>query len=85
MDDKVEALIGVATAFTAKCKPWFSHFINQAHKIGITDLEISEVIELAKGIRAGAMNQMDQFYLKKLGLEGKAPVTSSSTGCGCSQ
>jgi len=31
------------------------------------------------------MNQMDQFYLKKLGLEGKAPVTSSSTGCGCSQ
>jgi len=85
MDDKLEALIGVAAAFTAKCKPWFSHFINQSHKIGITDQEISEVVELAKRIRIGAMNQMDQFYLKKLGIEEKSHETGSEAGCGCSQ
>lgn len=85
MDDKIEALIGVAAAFTAKCKPWFSHFIEQSHKIGITDQEISEVVELAKRIRIGAMNQMDQFYLKKLGIEEKSHEIGSETGCGCSQ
>ena len=85
MDDRIEVLIGVATAFVAKCKPWFSHFVNQSHKIGINDQEILEAVELAKRIRSGAMNQMDQFYLKKFRFDEKPVSNGTETGCGCSQ
>ena len=44
MDEKIKVLIGVATAFVAKCKPWFSHFLNQAQKIGISNQEIIEAV-----------------------------------------
>lgn len=85
MDQKIEVLIGVATAFVAKCKPWFSHFINESKKIGINDQEILEAVELAKRVRTGAMNQMDQFIGKRFGLNNKPIGNGSETRCGCSQ
>ena len=85
MDEKTEVLIGLAAAFVAKCKPWFSHFSNQAQKNGIGNQEILEVVELAKRVRQGAMNQMDKFLTKKLGLENKSVDSDSQTRCGCSQ
>ena len=85
MDDRIGVLIGLAAAYVAKCKPWFSHFANQAKEIGINDDEILEVVELAKRVRQGAMNQMDQFLTKKIGLANKSADNNSQTRCGCSQ
>jgi hypothetical protein len=46
---------------------------------------MSEVIELAKRVRTGAMNQMEKFIEKKIGTNFKPIDNASSTGCGCSQ
>jgi len=44
-----------------------------------------EAVELAKRVRTGAMNQMDQFIGKRFGLNNKPIGNGSETRCGCSQ
>ncbi|MFX1259621.1 MAG: hypothetical protein ACFFAN_17340 [Promethearchaeota archaeon] len=59
--------------------------MNLAQKKGIDNREILEGLELAKKVRQGAMNQMDQFLTVKIGLNNKSIDSDSQTRCGCSQ
>lgn len=85
LDDKIRVLIGAAVAFVAKCKPWFNHFVEEAQKSGINEQEILEAVDLAKMVRKGAMNQMDQYFLKRFNSAIKIIDDDSARGCGCSQ
>lgn len=83
MEDKTKLLIAVGDAVTANCQPCLEHLVKEARTGGVEEKEILEAITIAKMVREGAMDHMDEFASGLIG-EAKAVVEDSGNGCGCS-
>lgn len=72
MDKKTEELIAIGTSVGAHCQPCLEYHLEAAKKLGISDEEIKQAIEIGHMVEKGAMSAMRKFsrsLSEKLGRE----------------
>ena len=60
MDQKSEVMIALGTAIGVNCIPCFDHLYAKAKEIGLEDMEIKKIAEIAHKVKSGA-----SMFLKK--------------------
>ncbi len=80
MDNQTKVLIAIGASVTANCQPCLSYHIGKAREVGADKKDVAIAIEVAKAVRTGAVNNMDNFSESTLG---KSASASSPAGCGC--
>lgn len=84
MDYRIKELIAVGASVTANCQPCLNYHVGKAREAGADAQEISAAIDVAKAVRKGAMNKMDQFALTIVDQAELATAASEKDcGCGC--
>jgi AhpD family alkylhydroperoxidase len=82
MDYRIKELIAVGASVTANCQPCLNYHVGKAREAGADEQEIGAAIDVAKAVRKGAMNKMDQFASTVVvGIERVA--VAPQKGCGC--
>ncbi|MFC1614834.1 sigma-70 family RNA polymerase sigma factor [Gemmatimonadota bacterium] len=61
MENRIKELIAIGASITANCKPCLEYHVAEAIKSGAGEQEIAEAIAVAKMVRKGALDKMDQF------------------------
>jgi AhpD family alkylhydroperoxidase len=82
MDNRIKGLIAIGASVTANCRPCLNYHVGKAREAGADEQEIGEAIDVAKAVRKGAMNKMDEFA-STIVDQGEPVAASSEKGCGC--
>lgn len=69
LDQRVRELIGVAAAVAGHCQPCFDYHLEQARKLGLSEIEIKATVKLAQAIRKAGNDNMDNYVQKKLAVK----------------
>lgn len=81
-DKRTVELIALGASVAVNCQPCLQFHINEALKVGITELEIKEAIQVGRTVRKGAAHKMDQFVSTM--IEDELIISrGGSEGCGC--
>jgi len=81
-DKRTVELIALGASVAANCQPCLQFHINEALKVGITEPEIKEAIQVGRTVRKGAAHKMDQFVSTM--MEDELIISrESDEGCGC--
>jgi len=64
MDERIRKLVAVGASVGANCHPCLEYHVAEALAFGIDREELAEVVNTAKGVRAGAASSMDKLALK---------------------
>jgi len=84
MDYRIKELIAIGASVTANCQPCLNYHIGKAREAGADEEEIGTAIDVAKAVRKGAMNKMDQFASTIVDQAGAiAAASEKGRGCGC--
>jgi AhpD family alkylhydroperoxidase len=84
MDNRTKGLIAIGASVTANCQPCLNYHVGKAREAGADENEISAAIDVAKAVRKGAMNKMDEFASTiAVGKETAAVALQNGCGCGC--
>lgn len=79
-DKRTVELIALGASVAVNCQPCLQFHINEALKVGITELEIKEAIQVGRTVRKGAAHKMDQFVSTIMEDE---LIISRGSGEGC--
>ncbi len=88
MDDKTKYLVSLGASIASNCVPCFEYYYNNAKEAGLTDEEITIVIELAEKVKRGSgintRNKINEF----MGIEDSDETSNgnpceSSSSCCC--
>ncbi|GMA99136.1 carboxymuconolactone decarboxylase family protein [Pelosinus sp. IPA-1] len=80
-DKRTVELIALGASVAVNCQPCLQFHINEALKVGITELEIKEAIQVGRTVRKGAAHKMDQFVSTM--IEDELLISRGGEGCGC--
>lgn len=81
-DNKTAELIALGASVAVNCQPCLQFHINEALKVGITQPEIKEAIQVGRKVRKGAAYKMDQLVSNM--IEDEMNISrGGSEGCGC--
>ena len=72
--EQVAELVAIAAAIAANCEPCFKYHYDQAHKLGVSNLDMRYAVDLAQKVKdtpARAMLNLAERYL--------GPATSSTS------
>jgi pimeloyl-ACP methyl ester carboxylesterase len=64
--EHLKQLIALGASVAVNCRPCQDHYATNALELGIGQNEIEEAVEIAKRIRTGAANNMDQYAFNRL-------------------
>jgi len=82
LNNRENALISIGVSVGVNCQPCLKHCVAEAKKIGITEQEMREAVNVGKVVRSGAMNKMNR-YIDEL-LEDAANIAEPiESECGC--
>ncbi len=84
LSNRETALISIGVSVGVNCMPCLQHCVAEARKLGITEQEMRDAVNVGKVVRSGAINKMNR-YIDGL-LEDAAAVfepAESDCGCGC--
>lgn len=82
MDNRIKELIAIGASVTANCQPCLQYHVSKAKEVGADEREITTAIEVAKTVRKGALNKMDNFAAT-VSNPATAAVNAVEKGCGC--
>jgi len=82
MDNRIKELVAIGASVTANCQPCLNYHAAKAREAGADEKEINMAMDVAKAVRKGAMNKMDQFASTIVGQAGEI-AAASAKGCGC--
>lgn len=80
MDVKTKALVSVAASVGANCQSCLQRTVAMATEAGAEKSEIINTINIAKNIRSGAGEGLDEFARTLIDSSG---AKEAKSGCGC--
>jgi hypothetical protein len=80
LDERTRLAVGLAAGFLGKCQPCFRYFADQAERAGLSKEFISEVVQMAEGIRSKADEFMKGYVDHTLGeRRGRTSTTQTAS------
>ncbi len=80
--EQVAELVAIGAAIAANCEPCFKYHYDQAHKLGVTDLDMRYAVDLAQKVKdtpARNMQTLAGRYLGAATAETQAVANSCCT------
>lgn len=84
MDGKTKVLIALGASTAANCIPCFEYWFNKANRVGLTNEEIQEAVDVSMQVKNGAQITIKKFINDTLGKEveyAQACCTESGPAC----
>jgi AhpD family alkylhydroperoxidase len=86
LSNRETALISIGVSVGVNCMPCLQHCVAEAKKIGISEQEMRDAVNVGKVVRNGAINRMNRYIDELLAGESIASEpTENGCGCGCGE
>lgn len=83
LNDREQELVALGAAIASNCIPCIEHHIPEAREAGLSDIQITEAIQLADRVRRVPARKILQSAREKIQEHSTRSTDMAGAGCGC--
>jgi 4-carboxymuconolactone decarboxylase len=85
LNDRERSLVALGAALASNCVPCIEYHVPGAKKVGLSDREIDEALQIADKVRQVPARTVLETALARIEESGNDVAETAGAGCGCAE